>query len=236
MCTQGFRNLQLGLRAFLVAALLTGNVGQAFAQSPAAPSGGPREGIKVHGHWTIEVRNPDGTLVTRREFENALLPSGAAVIASLLAANVPGNNPDLRVPLAWAVGVGDSSGSSSEPCRRTPAVPIECSMTNSLGVEGASPTEFFPTLTVAVPASGPNAGRLVLQGTATATNPQPSVISTVLTSLSTCAATVLPVSSSCPGRGGAIITQAVLVPGSQNPPVNLVSGQIIQVTVVISFQ
>src|SRR5262245_57695497 len=25
-------------------------------------SGGPQEGIKVHGHWVIEVRNPDGSL------------------------------------------------------------------------------------------------------------------------------------------------------------------------------
>ena len=41
-----------------------------FAQTPA-PSGGPAEGIKVHGHWTIEVRDPDGTLVTHREFEKA---------------------------------------------------------------------------------------------------------------------------------------------------------------------
>ena len=37
-----------------------------------APSGGTGEGIQVHGRWTIEVREPDGTLVTRREFDNAL--------------------------------------------------------------------------------------------------------------------------------------------------------------------
>jgi hypothetical protein len=42
------------------------------ATSAAKPQGGPQEGIKVHGHWVIEVRNPDGTLSTRREFENGL--------------------------------------------------------------------------------------------------------------------------------------------------------------------
>ncbi len=34
------------------------------AASPAQaakPAGGMGEGIKVHGHWTIEVRNPDGS-------------------------------------------------------------------------------------------------------------------------------------------------------------------------------
>ena len=45
---------------------------------------GSREGIKVHGHWTIEVRNPDGTVVTHREFENSLLPGGAAYLAGCM--------------------------------------------------------------------------------------------------------------------------------------------------------
>ena len=34
---------------------------------------GTQEGIKVHGHWTIEVRNPDGKVVTHTEFENVLV-------------------------------------------------------------------------------------------------------------------------------------------------------------------
>src|SRR5271154_6454109 len=36
------------------------------------PKGTQNEGIKVHGHWTIEVRNPDGSVATHREFENSL--------------------------------------------------------------------------------------------------------------------------------------------------------------------
>jgi len=50
---------------------------QQSAESTAArekPSGGSHEGITVHGHWTIEVRNPDGSLVRRVEFENSLDP------------------------------------------------------------------------------------------------------------------------------------------------------------------
>jgi hypothetical protein len=42
------------------------------------------QGIKVHGHWTIEVRNPDGTLVTHREFENSLGSGGGIVLAKCL--------------------------------------------------------------------------------------------------------------------------------------------------------
>jgi hypothetical protein len=44
------------------------------------------EAIKVHGHWTIDVRNPDGTLGRHHEFENSLL-GGDFVLAELLARN-----------------------------------------------------------------------------------------------------------------------------------------------------
>jgi hypothetical protein len=60
----------------------------AQAGTPAAQSepqrGGNHEGIKVHGHWTIEVKNPDGKLVSHTEFENSLVSSGTTTLSSLL--------------------------------------------------------------------------------------------------------------------------------------------------------
>jgi len=53
----------------------------------ASQAKGQHEGITVHGHWTIEVRNPDGTVVTHREFENALQPGGYGPLAALIAGN-----------------------------------------------------------------------------------------------------------------------------------------------------
>jgi hypothetical protein len=41
------------------------------AEAKAAPRGG-QEGIKVHGRWTIDVKNPDGSLARHVEFENGL--------------------------------------------------------------------------------------------------------------------------------------------------------------------
>jgi hypothetical protein len=41
-------------------------------------------GIGVHGHWTISILDPDGTLVRRIEFDNALEPNGNEVLARLL--------------------------------------------------------------------------------------------------------------------------------------------------------
>jgi hypothetical protein len=43
------------------------------ATAPAKPGG---EGIKVHGHWIIDVRNPDGSLAQHRDFENSLQDGG----------------------------------------------------------------------------------------------------------------------------------------------------------------
>ena len=48
-------------------------------------SGGNHEGITVHGHWIIEVKNPDGKLVSHTEFENALQPTGANALTGLLS-------------------------------------------------------------------------------------------------------------------------------------------------------
>jgi hypothetical protein len=50
--------------------------------------------IKVHGHWLINVRNPDGTLADHREFENSLAidQGGDAFLIGLLAGYyVPGD-------------------------------------------------------------------------------------------------------------------------------------------------
>ena len=50
--------------------------------------GGKTGGIKVHGHWMLEVRNPDGTLASRKEFENGLvtgLGGGSNALALLLS-------------------------------------------------------------------------------------------------------------------------------------------------------
>lgn len=51
----------------------------------AARSGVPTEGIQVHGHWVIEVENPDGSVASRHAFENALTADGAKVLPIILA-------------------------------------------------------------------------------------------------------------------------------------------------------
>lgn len=46
----------------------------------------PEDGINVHGHWIIEVINPDGFVVERREFDNAFNASvGNRLLANILS-------------------------------------------------------------------------------------------------------------------------------------------------------
>lgn len=77
-----------------------------LADTGPGRGGGSSEGIKVHGHWTIEVRETDGRLVSRTEFENALGLDGAAVLRSVLART---NSFGF-----WQISL--SSTTSTQPC------------------------------------------------------------------------------------------------------------------------
>lgn len=77
---------------FVVAmTLMFATAGWPAAMSPGQESAARRqdEGIKVHGDWTIELRNPDGSVAGRHEFKNALMNQGAQVLATLLHSNSP---------------------------------------------------------------------------------------------------------------------------------------------------
>ncbi len=52
------------------------------ATVPAKPG---LEGIKVHGHWIIDVKDKDGKIVEHRDFQNSLDPTfGGLILARLL--------------------------------------------------------------------------------------------------------------------------------------------------------
>ncbi len=192
----------------LIAAL---SCAPALAQSPVTSSGGPQEGIKVHGDWVIEVRNPDGGLAERREFKNALHTQGRTALAMVLGRQ--------RSPGFWIVGV---TGPSSSPCVGSPA---GCGIYESLAGEtipnlaGAS-----GNLQVTVVS-----GQIQLTGSVTAT--AATSITFVFTMNGQC-----PIGSTTPCLIAAPETGffSTTAPNAF-PPVNVVAGQIIQVTVTFSF-
>jgi hypothetical protein len=70
-----------------------------------APGGGktpPQEGIRVHGHWTVTVRNADGSVASHHEFENSLTDWGKSVLLALLVGplSFDGSAP------AWGLKIG----------------------------------------------------------------------------------------------------------------------------------
>ena len=73
------------------------------------------EGIKVHGDWVIEVRNPDGSLATRKQFANSF--DGQHIVAALLSL-------DLEVERGMSFFITDTpsgnSWSEGAQCKDSP--------------------------------------------------------------------------------------------------------------------
>ncbi len=189
------------------------------AITPAAPEtasapGSPQEGIKVHGSWTIEVRNLDGTLAERREFENAFI--GAEGLSNFLSRDnsVGGwyvilNNGDISLcPFHNALG---------------PAAGLIVESSFAVNADNV-----FKNLTVSSPNSGPDTSKLILSGTATAN--QNGTITIVEAGVTALPGNVAPSPSYDGGNYGSPFTQTSL-----SSPVSLSTGQQVSVTVKISF-
>jgi hypothetical protein len=185
-------------------------------------SHGPQEGIKVHGHWIIDVKNPDGTLAQHRDFENSL--SNANIMVELLYGTM--------VPADFAVLLYGST----PPCTVSPST-YPCVIVHNLSTLPANAicgTYYCVTGLTVTPTLG-GSPSLVLAGNLTAT--QAGSISTVATYIGTCgSANPIPTTtspSSCAagnsGYGYSGLTQTNIT------TVPIVSGQIIQVTVTITF-
>jgi hypothetical protein len=114
-------------------------------------SRGPNEGIKVHGYWTLDVRNPDGTLSSHIEFENSLTSLGAGFLLDVLNGKVDAIG---RWLVQLSPSICDLGNGASSTCLITQENPPSAG--------------FFGPLTVSIPSTGPDTGKLVLKGTARA--------------------------------------------------------------------
>lgn len=201
---------------FSVLALIAALSGvRALAQAPVTashtePSSGPgQEGIKVHGDWTLTVRNPDGSVAARHEFKNALYPGGGdKILAQLLTGSV--------VTGQWTIGLFASSPTA---CNSNNA---PCTIVENLSPNGANSRD----LTRTIPTSGPDAGKLVLRGSVRI--PNSATITIVQTELSSCAPSTTP--GSCVSAFNVGFTQKVLTTA-----VPIAQDQLVEVKVVISF-
>ena len=152
--------------------------GQANAANTApAAAGGLHQGIKVHGHWVIEVRNPGGKTIQRREFENSLTGFAPQFIEYLLSGwAVPGgwyiilsdpNNPTTGSPCE-GVPNGTYSAGTCYITQPAPAVYDIAAGNTPLCTPGANPCSSNLALSLVNAGVNPNTG-LVLSGSIIAT-------------------------------------------------------------------
>lgn len=174
----------------------------------AKTSGAMGEGIKVHGHWTVVVRNPDGTQVGRHEFENALDRGGLALLPAFLGRRL--------TPGSWVINVWDGLCPGEATCR----------IVESFSEIAASATT-STNLVVNVPAYG-TAGPISLSGSFTAVTG--GHITRVATQLGACGADRAPSICNFSGYLETLFSSTVLT-----TPIPVQQGQIVQVTVRISF-
>jgi len=200
----------------LVLLLLMAPVGARGQANPtpvaAAEKKGSAEGIKVHGHWTIEIRNPDGTLDSRREVENALVVSdigGSSLLAGLLANYY--SDPIWTVSLYGPGTTGPCSHEGSPD-------PWPCVITEARAP--FSGTEYSKNLVLDLPVVGMQrrpVGTLELSGSTTAVRD-----STLATVYSQCYILAR-------NHFGGFTAKSL------TPAIEVRAGQVIQVKVVFSF-
>jgi hypothetical protein len=80
-------------------------------EESAAPNSAGVQGIKIHGHWVLELKNPDGKVVERREFNNSLVTGGGMMTGDqILAALISGNASPGGLAVAFISGPTTTSG------------------------------------------------------------------------------------------------------------------------------
>ena len=215
--------------------------------APAKPGG---EGIKIHGHWKFEVHDSNGTLVSTRDFENSLVtPSGGDFVLSTLLAgqSVAADFAIALCPQAGAIGpfsvctlaspnpvavlVPSSNGTiesllaSNNLCGGGCVSGLNKQVTGHLGAPFgiALSGSYTSTQNVSINAVQTVMGFCTLSGTT------PSLLNI---SPQTCDTLNIPAN---PSSGNAILDFSPFTGTSLSTPQILSTGQILTVTVTLSF-
>ena len=165
--------------------------------------------IKVHGHWAIVIRNPDGSIASHREFENSLVGGGEALAGVLSHTQTIG---------PWAVILNTACQSGGTPTACSIQEPNAPALTGM---------ETFSNLTARLGGTAPHQAIAVLTGSAKST--LGGTISDVDTIVTLCAPTVL--ASAC----GAFGSHSQQFTSQTISPLVVQAGQTIDVTVQLSF-
>lgn len=184
------------------------------AQPPASqpPTGSAAEGLNIHGHWIVDVRNADGSLASHHEFENALHPNGNATLAAILGRSISVGT--------WAVLLANANGFGG-PCDVN-GIANDCVILETGDLSWpVQAKRIHRNLAMTVVD-----GTVRLSGQATMTFA--GSIGRVSTISGTCAATIAPAGCVNPNFIPTFTSHTMT-------PIPVAAGQIVQVTVVLSF-
>lgn len=129
--------LLLGIAAGPFAAVASA---QGANAAPGSAGSMARDTVQVHGHWVIEIREPDGRLVSRREFDNALTNLGASLLVGLVSREFQ-MGPTLSIALSDTANYGTSGPCSGGVCLSTgfsPANLIVRTAGNAISLAGTT--------------------------------------------------------------------------------------------------
>jgi hypothetical protein len=213
-----------------------GSAAVGIEESAQKGSAGLNQSLKMHGHWIIDIKNPDGTLAHHHEFENSIQYDGQNYLIGLMSGYGAAGNWEIYFSSVGSVA-------STSPCNTAayPYCAIVASTTSQPGAfvcnglytcaTGLTITPTFgvgPTLTLAGSIVATQAGSIGFVGTGMAAcggtagaNGYPTAISTI-----TPAACYTSTTSQFSGTA----TSTTLA-----SPIPVASGQIMQVTVILSL-
>jgi hypothetical protein len=194
----------------------------AVSTDPRLSADNPMGSIGVHGHWEIEVRNPDGSLAAMREFDNALFDTGAFILGNFLSGTF--------TPASWIVFFNGAP---------TPCEPLTgesqqwCFIVESRVPATASSRGISKNLVVTT-------DPLKLSGSITL--PKPGSITTVQSIHDYCGHLLAPSScisespvSAASTKPANLATRSLWFTGTSIAPINVLAGQLVTVTITFTF-
>ena len=187
------------------------------------------EGIKVHGHWIIDVKDKDGKLVEHRDFHNALVADGATALISLLTGQASAEQMEVGLstsanPTAYGLYVSGSAFSVGATCTSY-FTTCYSNLARTFGVTNARATSII--LSGTVPAQS---GAYTVTGVSTLLNGCSSTSSNTMTNVSPAACTSN-VSSTNPGNQLFVSSFTATTISS----LSVAAGQALSVTVTFTF-
>ena len=206
-------------------------------ETAAAPKKPGQEGIKVHGHWVIDLKDKDGKVIEHRDFQNSLSPNaGPDTLVYMLSGTLVPSNLEILATHSPASQF-DFSGLSyvMQPSSNHRSCTTACSNTFTQA--------FTSSEKICAPETAAcyNTATIVLNGSFTAT--AAISIDTVSTGVQNCVlaqGTGLPIAIS-PAQCNADTLPAGYVDGvfkftsTTITPLTVAAGQTLAITVTLSF-